>query len=91
MEADGFLMLGAVETVVGLTDIFRPFPDKRGLYRPSGVRRRNEVLKVAALQLRRLLRSGGDRRIFARPVAPEAGFRPCPISAGRPDDPQLSH
>jgi len=31
MEADGFLMLGAVETVVGLTDIFRPFPDKRGL------------------------------------------------------------
>ena len=38
MEADGFLMLGAVETVVGLTDIFRPFPDKRGLYRPSGAR-----------------------------------------------------
>jgi hypothetical protein len=63
MEADGFLMLGAVETVVGLTDIFRPFPDKRGLYRPSGVRRRSDVLKVAALQPRRLFRSGGDRRI----------------------------
>ena len=38
MEADGFLALGAAETVVGLTDVFKPFPDKRGLYRPSGVR-----------------------------------------------------
>ena len=26
------------ETVVGLTDVFKPLPDKRGLYRPSGVR-----------------------------------------------------
>jgi chemotaxis protein methyltransferase CheR len=38
MEADGFLVLGAAETVVGLTDLFKPFPDKRGLYRPSGAR-----------------------------------------------------
>jgi chemotaxis protein methyltransferase CheR len=38
MESDGFLVLGAAETVVGLTDVFKPFPDKRGLYRPSGVR-----------------------------------------------------
>jgi chemotaxis protein methyltransferase CheR len=38
MEADGFLVLGAAETVVGLTDVFKPFPDKRGLYRPNGVR-----------------------------------------------------
>jgi chemotaxis protein methyltransferase CheR len=38
MEADGFLVLGAAETVVGLTDAFKPFPDKRGLYRPSGAR-----------------------------------------------------
>ena len=38
MEADGFLVLGAAETVVGLTDVFKPFPDKRGLYRPGGVR-----------------------------------------------------
>jgi chemotaxis protein methyltransferase CheR len=29
-------VLGAAETVVGLTDVFKPFPDKRGLYRPSG-------------------------------------------------------
>jgi chemotaxis protein methyltransferase CheR len=38
MEGDGFLVLGAAETVVGLTDVFKPFPEKRGLYRPSGTR-----------------------------------------------------
>jgi chemotaxis protein methyltransferase CheR len=38
MEPDGFLVLGAAETVVGLTDVFKPFPDKRGLYRPSAAR-----------------------------------------------------
>ena len=36
MEPDGFLVLGAAETVVGLTDVFKPFPEKRGLYRPGG-------------------------------------------------------
>lgn len=29
---DGFLVLGAAETVVGLTDVFKPIHDKRGLY-----------------------------------------------------------
>jgi len=38
MEPDGFLVLGAAETVVGLTDVFKPHPDRRGLYRPSGAR-----------------------------------------------------
>ena len=28
----------AAETVVGLTDVFKPFPDRRGLYRPTGTR-----------------------------------------------------
>src|SRR5450755_3635752 len=37
-ESDGFLVLGAAETVVGLTDAFKPFPERRGLYRPSGAR-----------------------------------------------------
>jgi chemotaxis protein methyltransferase CheR len=38
IEPDGFLGLGAAETVVGLTEVFKPFPDRRGLYRPNGAR-----------------------------------------------------
>ncbi len=38
MEPDGFLLLGAAETVVGLTDAFRPYPERRGLYSPNVVR-----------------------------------------------------
>lgn len=49
MEPDGFLVLGAAETVVGLTDVFKPFPDKRGLYRPTGVRAANAMPKIAAM------------------------------------------
>jgi chemotaxis protein methyltransferase CheR len=32
LEPDGMLMLGAAETVVGISDAFRPHPDRRGLY-----------------------------------------------------------
>ena len=35
LEPDGFLALGAAETVVGLTDVFKPYPDCRGLYAPN--------------------------------------------------------
>jgi chemotaxis protein methyltransferase CheR len=36
MQPDGYLVLGAAETVVGLTDIFKPVPEQRGLYAPNG-------------------------------------------------------
>jgi chemotaxis protein methyltransferase CheR len=35
LETDGYLVLGAAETVVGLTDSFKPVADRRGLYAPS--------------------------------------------------------
>ncbi|MBI2716410.1 MAG: protein-glutamate O-methyltransferase CheR [Rhizobiales bacterium] len=35
IEPDGFLVLGAAETVVGLTGAFKPMPDRRGLYVPN--------------------------------------------------------
>jgi chemotaxis protein methyltransferase CheR len=38
IEPDGMLMLGAAESVVGITDAFRPYPDKRGLYQPNPAR-----------------------------------------------------
>jgi chemotaxis protein methyltransferase CheR len=37
LETDGFLALGAAETVVGLTNAFKPHPDRRGIYRPSAL------------------------------------------------------
>jgi chemotaxis protein methyltransferase CheR len=38
LEADGTLMLGAAETVVGISDAFKPCPDKRGLYQLNPAR-----------------------------------------------------
>jgi len=35
LESDGYLLLGAAETVVGLTEAFKPCPERRGLYRSS--------------------------------------------------------
>ena len=35
MPDDGFLVLGAAETVVGLTEAFKPMQEHRGLYVPS--------------------------------------------------------
>lgn len=34
-DPDGYLFLGAAETVVGLTDAYRPCPNRRGLYLPQ--------------------------------------------------------
>jgi chemotaxis protein methyltransferase CheR len=38
MEADGTLLLGAAESVVGISDAFRPVADRRGLYEPNPAR-----------------------------------------------------
>jgi chemotaxis protein methyltransferase CheR len=35
MRDDSYLMLGAAETVVGLTTAFRPAPELRGVYMPN--------------------------------------------------------
>jgi chemotaxis protein methyltransferase CheR len=41
IRPDGYLVLGAAETVVGLTNSFKPFPDLRGLYAPNVSARRS--------------------------------------------------
>jgi chemotaxis protein methyltransferase CheR len=52
MEPDGWLMLGAGETVIGQTRRFEADPEARGLYRPVGTADER--------------RSGDDRRTVAR-------------------------
>jgi chemotaxis protein methyltransferase CheR len=51
MPDDGYLVLGAAETVVGLTEAFKPVADRRGLYAPTGAARAplpGNVLQFAA-------------------------------------------
>jgi chemotaxis protein methyltransferase CheR len=48
-----YLVLGAAETVVGLTERVRPHPDRRGLYMPNG--------KLASAATPRLAAAGGLR------------------------------
>ncbi|HEY0850478.1 MAG TPA: protein-glutamate O-methyltransferase CheR [Bradyrhizobium sp.] len=38
IESDGVLVLGAAESVVGITDTFKPYPDRRGMYCVNTVR-----------------------------------------------------
>ena len=57
MPADGFLVLGAAETVVGLTDAFKPMTDKRGLYVP------NAAAKPRAREQRAQVRGEGVIRL----------------------------
>ena len=37
MSPDGFLVLGAAETVIGITDAFKPLKGQRGLYVPAAL------------------------------------------------------
>jgi chemotaxis protein methyltransferase CheR len=52
MPSDGFLILGAAETVVGLTEAFKPMADQRGIYVPNVAAAKptpaSNVLKFAA-------------------------------------------
>jgi len=54
LESDGYLLLGAAETVVGLTEAFKPCTERRGLYRSSAapmlhvVATMPQAMKVAA-------------------------------------------
>jgi len=52
-EHDGYLVLGAAETVVGLTEVFKPLIDRRGLYAPNANAKAAvagfSVLKAAAV------------------------------------------
>jgi chemotaxis protein methyltransferase CheR len=38
LEADGVLALGAAESVVGISDAFKPYPERRGVYCPNPAR-----------------------------------------------------
>ena len=46
-RTDGYLVLGAAETVVGLTERFRPHPDRRGLYMPNAKPTRASTPRLA--------------------------------------------
>jgi chemotaxis protein methyltransferase CheR len=44
VESDGFMVLGAAESVVGISDAFKPHRERRGLYRPNAIRAAKPVL-----------------------------------------------
>jgi len=48
MPADGFLLLGAAETVVGVTDVFAPMESARGLYVKSATAKHEAMAKISA-------------------------------------------
>jgi chemotaxis protein methyltransferase CheR len=49
VDRDGYLILGAAETVVGLTDSFKPIADRRGLYAPNGAARLTPAPRLVAV------------------------------------------
>jgi chemotaxis protein methyltransferase CheR len=51
MAPDGTLVLGAAETVVGLTDALKPVPERRGLYAPNAAARAAHMPFIDARRL----------------------------------------
>jgi chemotaxis protein methyltransferase CheR len=60
MSSDGYLLLGAAETVVGLVDSFKVVPEQRGLYAPNA-RRPLAAAQPAAKPVPRLAVVNGGR------------------------------
>ena len=48
LEPDGVLALGAAESIVGITESFKAWPERRGLYRPNTARDARAALKLVA-------------------------------------------
>lgn len=61
MEPDGFLVLGAAETTVGLSDSFKPTAERRGLYNPSGAGGKAATGVVLNLNPQRLVAASGGK------------------------------
>jgi chemotaxis protein methyltransferase CheR len=59
-SSDGYLVLGAAETVVGLVDSFKVVPEQRGLYAPNA-RRPLAPVATAAKPGPRLVAVNGGR------------------------------
>lgn len=59
IAGDGYIVLGAAETVVGLTDRFKMVPDKRGLYVPTANASRLSSLNAAKPGPRLVAVNGG--------------------------------
>lgn len=58
-EPDGYLFLGAAETVIGLTDRYRVCPHRRGVYQPEEVRVAPSIVPVMGASERLLSVRGG--------------------------------
>ncbi|MDI1263492.1 MAG: protein-glutamate O-methyltransferase CheR [bacterium] len=57
MEPDGVLALGAAESVVGITNAFKPYPERRGLYRPNAAPVAAPTARLGAAAMPQALRA----------------------------------